>query len=125
MTILSLAAPAAAFLVLAAHFFRADNKLGLWGSLLAIVMIFVRRPWAARAVQVLLVLGSLEWLRSTVTLIQARSELGQPFLRLALILGTVFLLTALSALVLQTKRLKACFKFGTEVAANEGDRNPG
>ena len=93
MTILFMAAPLVAFLVLAAHFFRADNQLGLWVSLLAIVLMFVRRPWAARALQVLLVLGSLEWLRSTVTLIQARSELGQPFLRLALILGAVILLT--------------------------------
>ena len=125
MTVLSLAAPAVAFLVLAAHFFRADNQLGLWVSLLAMVLTFVRQPWAARALQVLLVLGSLEWLRSAVTLIQARSELGEPFLRLALILGAVFLLTALSALVFQTERLKAYFKFGSEVAANEGDRNTG
>ena len=125
MTIRFLAAPLVAFLVLAAHFFRADNQLGLWVSLLAIVLMFVRRPWAARALQVLLVLGSLEWLRSTVTLIQARSELGQPFLRLGLILGAVFLLTALSALVFQTKRLKAYFKFSTETVANEGDGNPG
>jgi hypothetical protein len=86
MTILSLVAPVVAFLLLAAHFFRADSQLGLWLSLLAIVLIFVRRAWAARALQVLLVLGSLEWLRSAVRLSHARSELGQPFLRLALIL---------------------------------------
>jgi hypothetical protein len=121
MTILSLAAPVVAFLLLAAHFFRADNQLGLWVSLLAIVLIFVRRPWAARASQVLLVLGSLEWLRSTVTLIQARGELGQPFLRLALILGAVFLLTALSALVFQTRRLRVYFKLDPEATSNEGD----
>jgi hypothetical protein len=121
MTSLSLAAPMVAFLLLAAHFFRADNQLGLWVSLLAIVLIFVRRPWAARALQVLLVLGSLEWLRSAVTLIHARGELGQPFLRLSLILGAVFLLTALSALVFQTSRLRAYFKLDPEAASNEGD----
>jgi hypothetical protein len=72
---------------------------------------------------VLLVLGSLEWLRSAITLSHARSELGQPFLRLALILGAVFLLTALSALVFQTMRLKAYFRFGLQAAPNKSNNN--
>ena len=122
MTIVSLAAPVVAFLLLSAHFYRADNPLGLWVSLLAIVLVFVRRPWAARAMQVLLVLGALEWLRSAIALAQARSDAGQPFLRLAFILGAVFLLTALSALVVQTKRLKAYFELGD--AETGDDRGP-
>ena len=112
MTVISLAAPVIAFLLLAAHFYRADNLLGLWISLLAIALVVVRRPWAARIMQVLLLLGALEWLRSAIELVQARTEAGQPYLRLALILCAVLLLTALSALVVQTRRLKAYFKLG-------------
>lgn len=124
MTILFLAAPVVAFLVLAAHFFRADSLPGLWISLLAIVLVFVRRPWAARTMQLLLVLGALEWLRSAVTLAHGRNEMGQPFLRLALILGTVFLLTALCALVFQTKRVMAYFKVGVERGPSGGGSDP-
>jgi type IV secretory pathway TrbD component len=115
MTILSLLAPSVAFVLLAAHFYRADYELGILVSLLALVLIFVRRPWAARSMQAL-----LEWLRSAVALVQARSEFGQPFLRLAVILGGVFLLTALSALVFQTRRLQAHYKPVAEGSASEG-----
>jgi hypothetical protein len=104
---------------------RAGHELGLLVSLLVIALIFVRRSWAPRALQVLLVLGSLEWLRSAVTLAHARSEFGQPFLRLALLLGAVFLLTALSALVFQMKRLKAHYKLGAEAFSNEGGGDRG
>jgi len=120
MTILSLLAPSVSFVLLAAHFYRAGYELGILVSLLALVLIFVRRPWAARSMQALLVLGSLEWLRSAVALVQARSEFGQPFLRLAVILGGVFLLTALSALVFQTRRLQAHYKPVAEGSASEG-----
>jgi hypothetical protein len=125
MTIVSLAAPVVAFFLLAAHFYRADNPLGLGISLLAIVLVFVRRPWAARTMQVLLFLGALEWLHSAITLVQARSAAGQPFLRLASILGAVFLLTALSALVVQTRRLKAYFKLGGEAEPRGSGSRPG
>ncbi|HUH93171.1 MAG TPA: hypothetical protein VL742_08520 [Casimicrobiaceae bacterium] len=111
MTILALAAPVLAFLRLAAHFFRAGNLLALCISLLAIVLIFVRRQWAARAMQALLALGALERPRTAVTLVYARSVAGQSVTRLALILGAVFLLTAGSALVVQAKRFKTHFNF--------------
>ncbi len=117
MTIVSLAAPVVAFLVLAAHFFRAGYPIGLGISLLASVLVFVRRPWAARTMQIVLGLGALEWLRSAITLAQARSEAGQPFLRLALILGAVFLLTAFCALVFEAQRLKSYFNFDAQAGS--------
>ncbi|WP_319548262.1 hypothetical protein [Desulfogranum marinum] len=49
--------------------------------------------------QVLLVLYSLEWLRTMVNLVQLRQEYGMPWVRLAIIIGGVALFTALSALV--------------------------
>ena len=112
MTALYLAPPAIGFLLLAAHFYRGENYATALISLLMIALIFVRRPWAARAIQVALLLGSIEWARSTVSLVLARQEMGEPFLRLAIILGGVSLFTALSALIFQTSRILAHYRIG-------------
>ena len=45
-------------LVLGAHFLRDDNSLGVIAVALLVLVLFVRRPWAARLVQVTLVLGT-------------------------------------------------------------------
>jgi hypothetical protein len=108
--------PVAAFLLLAAHFYRSENLLVALVFLLAIFLAFVRRPWAAYALQILLALGAVEWLRSTISLVLARSAAGAPFLRLAIILGGVTLFTALALLVFRTRRLRD--HFGFEAVAN-------
>src|ERR1043166_3206059 len=51
MTILSLLAPSVSLVLLAAHFYRAGYELGILVSLLALVLIFRRRPLAARSMQ--------------------------------------------------------------------------
>jgi uncharacterized membrane protein HdeD (DUF308 family) len=59
---------------------------------------FIKRPWAARTVQVFLFLGGLEWIRTTVVIASERSEAGEPWVRMAVILGAVAVFTAVSAL---------------------------
>lgn len=95
--------------MLAAHFYRAASWPGVaaCGALLA--LFAVPRAWAARVLQAGLVLGTLEWLRTLVVLAQMRLALDQPWLRLALILGLVALLTAASALVFQLRPLRERF----------------
>ena len=93
-------------LVLAAHFSRGDNLPMIVFSLIAPLLLLVRRPWVARAFQIALVLGALEWIRTVIAIGIARQALGEPWLRMAVILGAVALVTALSALVFQTKALK-------------------
>jgi hypothetical protein len=56
-------------------------------------------------------LATLEWLRSLVELVQLRMEHGMPWVRLALILGIVSLLTASSIAVLQLPRFKKKYNF--------------
>ncbi len=107
MTLLYLTAPAVAFLLLAAHFLRAQNIVVATACVLIILLLFVRRPWAARVIQAALLLGSLEWLLATIMLVRARIGMGEPYLRAAVILGAVGLLTAGAALVFQTRRLRA------------------
>jgi hypothetical protein len=59
-----------------------------------------------RLLQVLLLLGALEWLRTLYMFAQMRIAFEQPWTRLAIILGAVALFTALSGLVFRTKTLR-------------------
>lgn len=56
------------------------------------------------------VLAALEWLRTAAALISLRLSLGQPYLRLALILGAVALLTAACLLLFRTERVRRYFR---------------
>ncbi len=109
MTITCLISPIVALLLLSAHFFRAGSQAMMLLSLLLIALVFVRRPWAARLMQISLLLGAVEWVRSAIALAHARIALGQPFTRLALILGGVSLFTALCAFLLRLDRTKRYF----------------
>lgn len=97
-------------LLLSAHFFRAGWLPLVIYYLSLIGLLFVRRGWAARLIQLSLVLGSLEWMRALMMYVAERQAMGQPWRRLALILGTIALFTALSALVFQCRSLKIRLK---------------
>ena len=109
MTLIYLMAPALSILLLIGHFLRGDNFLAALFSLFVFFVLFVRRSWAARTLQVYLLLGSMEWGRTAVSLIADRVESGEPFIRLAIILGGVFLLTVCSLLVFRTAMTKTYF----------------
>ena len=85
-------------LFLAAHFFRSRQLVLVAVSLALPFLLLVRKRWSARVVQVGLVLGALEWVRTLTFFAGQRMEAGRPWGRLAVILGTVAALTALSAL---------------------------
>ncbi len=88
-------------LLLAAHFSRADVTPLVVASLLLPGLLCVKRAWAARVIQLALVLGGFEWVRTLIELVGQRRETGEPFIRLALILGAIAALTFLSALLLR------------------------
>lgn len=104
-----LALPGLALLLLAAHLVHA-GWLPLAGiALLLIGLLFVRRPWAARVVQAVLAIATIEWIRTAYSLSQLRLEHGRPYLRLLLILGAVALVTALAAAAFQHPALRRRF----------------
>ena len=74
---------------------------------LLVALLAWPRAWAARLVQGALVLGAAEWLWTAAVLIQQRQALGQPWLRMSLILGAVALFTAGAALVFRHPGLRA------------------
>ena len=109
MIIAWLLPPALAALVLAAHFYRAGNLVLAGLAVVLVALLFVPRAWAARTVQLGLAAGALEWLLTLYRLIEARQPMGQPYARLAAILGAVALFTALSTLVFRSADLRRRF----------------
>ncbi|WP_028584611.1 4Fe-4S binding protein [Desulfogranum mediterraneum] len=88
-----------AALFLAAHAMRLGNggAVGFW--LLGAVLATVRAPWSGWALGGLLGAGMVLWLEIAIQLVGLRLEQGQPWLRLAIILGAVAGLTGLAALL--------------------------
>lgn len=93
-----LAMPMLALLLLAAHFVHAGLPAAALACVAAAGLLWVRRPWAARTLQVLLLLGAIEWILTAATLAQARIAHGQAYVRLLLILGGVAAWTVFAAL---------------------------
>jgi hypothetical protein len=97
------------FLLLAAHFYRAGQLLPAGLCLAAPALLFLRRAWVPRLFQALLVLGALEWLRALYVFASMRIAFEQPWTRLAMILATVALFTALSGLVFRSRHLRRLY----------------
>jgi hypothetical protein len=110
-------------LVLGAHFLRRGD-LGLVGAcLLLLGLLFVRRLWAARLVQLALLAGAVEWLRTLAALLPARRAAGEPWVRLVAILGGVALLALVGAALFETRRLRERYR-GPGPAGPRGSRRP-
>ena len=93
-------------LFLAAHFFRARNFPLLALAVGVAVILLIRRRWVPRVVQIALIVGGAEWIRTTVILASGREAAGQSWIRLAAILGAVALFTMCSGLVFRLPRLR-------------------
>jgi len=101
------------FLLLGAHFMRAQFYPLVVVSLVFPGVLLVKRWWAARLVQIVLVLGALEWIRTLLVLASQRRQAGQPWTRLAIILAVVAVFTACSALVFCCRSLKNRYGLGS------------
>jgi len=99
MTVLRLLPVVLSALLLGAHFLRTGLIPVVILAVLFPALLFFRRAWAARLVQIMLVLGALEWVRTLLILVAARQAVGQPWSRLAMIIGLVVVFTAGSALL--------------------------
>jgi hypothetical protein len=110
MALLLTLLPAAAGLLLAAHFYRAGSWLFAAVAVAFIVLLALPRAWAARAVQIALIVGAFEWLRTLAAFAAARVAAGQPYLRLTFILFAVAAFTVASAAVFRHPRLRQRFR---------------
>lgn len=95
-----------AFALFAAHCWRAGFlPLAVVAAVLAAVP-FVRRRWVPALAQGALVLASFEWVRALFAFAAERVAQGRPWLRLAVILGAVIVVTLLAAWLLRSARAK-------------------
>lgn len=93
-----------ALLLLGAHFLRFGHLALVILCLALLGPLFVSKPVAQRLVQGALALGSLVWAWTLVQDVQDRWSFGAPWMRLAIILGSVAAFTAWSAWLLRTPR---------------------
>ena len=106
MNVLKLLPVILSFLLLAAHFYRA-GVVPLSALCIALpLLLLLRQAWVPRLFQFLVVLGALEWLRALYGFVAMRIAFGEPWTRLALILGAVALFTGLSGLVFRNRSLR-------------------
>jgi hypothetical protein len=94
------------FLVLAAHFFRNGHTTFVLICSAAPMLLLVRRTWATRLLQILLVIGALEWLRTALQIRAIRIDEGRDWQRMAIILGSVATFTFASSLVYFMKPIR-------------------
>lgn len=91
-------------LILAAHFLRMGAMSGVLVCLaLPIVTVLTRARWALRSLQALLFIGSASWVVTALRIGAQRRAAGEPWLRMAVILGTVAALSALAGALLSRR----------------------
>lgn len=116
MAVVLLVPAALSLLVLGAHFLRGGHPLLVLVALGLLSLLFVPRRWAARGVQVGLVLGALEWVRTLVALSGERMSEGLPAARLVVILGVVAAVCAASVLAFLARPVRRWFGTGAAPA---------
>lgn len=96
--------------LLAAHFLRAGSLLLTFVCLVLPFTMLSRRVWSLYATRGMLGLGVLVWLGTMAARVMSRLEYGQPFLRLASILGAVTAFNALALALLLPRSVRERFK---------------
>jgi hypothetical protein len=104
MRVILYAAPVLSFLLLGAHFLR--DGAWLMTAVCAILALLVAWPraWVPRVLQAALALGTVEWLWTAFLIGQQRMAEGRPWIRMAIILGVVALMTAASIAAVEALR---------------------
>ena len=98
------------FVLLAAHFLRVGNIPIVAGMLVCILLLTKRSPWAKIVLQTVLVLGVVQWLLTLGGIAAIRLGNGEPWIRMALILGTVTVFTGYAAWHLNHPSVRAWFE---------------
>ena len=95
------------FLLLAAHLlFHTGQYVYAIIPLLFLIPLMFRKTWVPWLVQLALLLGTIEWLRTLISEVLQRTASGESWMRYTIILGGVALFTALSGLVFRSKGLR-------------------
>lgn len=101
--------------ILGAHFLRQGSLTAALICLaLPLAALILGRNWALPATRLLLWTGALLWIFNGFRMAQDRMGRGEPWQRMALILGAVALWTAFSARLLAGKIIEERMRVSTE-----------
>jgi len=108
-----------ALLLLAAHLVH-GGFLPLAGlAIFSLALLAVPHRWAARILQAVLAVATIEWALTTYVLAQLRVAHGQPYLRLVAILGLVTLFSATATLLFELPVMRRRFAPGNSTNITE------
>lgn len=99
-------------LLITAHFLRYGALVLVCCSLTFPFFLLFPKKWAARIVQLCLLIAMFEWLRAMFNIVSQRIDMGMPWARLAIILGSVAILTGASACVFLMESLRDRYQLG-------------
>lgn len=91
-------------MLIAAHFLRTGAYPLVLMGLAFPFLLFFRRPWLNRIVQIALILAAAEWVLTLLLLVNQRRAAGEPWTRMAVILGAVALVNLASVLAVNPKK---------------------
>ena len=94
------------YLILGAHFLREGEIVLTVFCLFIPFLLFIKKKWSLIVIQLFTFGGVLVWIQTLFLLINARMDMGEPWLRMAVILSAVILLTLISAFLLNSKIIK-------------------
>lgn len=102
------------YLVLGASLLRSATSFGGWFFAACVgllpLLLLDRRPWVPKALAVGLLLSSPRWLWIAWNVAQERLIQGKPYLRMALILGAVALVSWTAAWLLQGTAVRSRYR---------------
>ena len=87
------------------------NGFGVWAfsPLLAVLLLFVRRPFTVWVQTTLLILWGVEWLRADYALVMRRIAWGEPWLAALCILGGAAVFSLTAALVFRVRTIRSIY----------------
>jgi hypothetical protein len=95
--------------ILGAHFLRLGNLVVVALLIACIGLLRARRPWAAYSVQTILAMGIVVWILTGYGIALVRIQNGEPWIRMAVILGAVAVMTLYAILSFRHPRTRAWF----------------
>lgn len=101
-------------LIISAHFYRNGFAIVSVLCLLAPLLLLVKRRWTPKLITCLLVLFTLEWVRTMLSYIEEYRLLEKSISKLVVILLLVILFTLLSSIVFKSKTMKKRYQENDE-----------
>ncbi len=95
-----------ASLLLGAHFLRGSSIILVGVSILAPLLLLIKKRWILLLVQGLAYAGALVWVHTTFVLVQQRMMVGAPWFRMFLILAGVTAFTLYAGYLLNSDVIK-------------------